>query len=70
MTFYQEDAECMRQTAYEEIWRAEDEIRHLYAELAQRNSKVTNLHDCFLSKSLPLRACSRNIMFPVMRYDE
>ena len=30
----------MRQSAYEELWRAEDDIRSLNADLAQRNHKV------------------------------
>ncbi len=30
----------MRQAAYAEIWRAEDDIRNLNAEVAQRATKV------------------------------
>ncbi len=36
----QVDAEAMRQSAYEEIWKAEDDIRTLSAELTLKASKV------------------------------
>ena len=36
----QGDAEAMRQSAYEELWKAEDDIRALNADLAQRATKV------------------------------
>ena len=37
---FQGDAEAMRQSAYEELWKAEDDIRALNADLAQRTTKV------------------------------
>ena len=30
----------MRQAAYEELWKAEDDLRALTSDLAQRNTKV------------------------------
>ena len=36
----QEESELMRQSAYEELWKAEDDLRSLSSDLAQRNTKV------------------------------
>ena len=40
----------MRQAAYEELWKAEDDIRTLNAELSHKSTKITQLEHASRAK--------------------